>query len=376
MKLFFDESGQTGCVIPNRNGEFYRRNQRFFVLAGIACKNDEDYYDVSRKYEEFLKKYEISGGEFKGTELLKPENMMMLDDFIENLLDDEHVFICCYDKVFYLASMISTYFLGRKTMVDDPILYFTHTSALARENQKIFFEFCKALDDGSSRARRCFVEYIMDYPYEKLDQESNMYLMAAAAMLKIYGEDDEMPEFPLPKGKGAYLNDNITHLINLNALGEMLLSLEVLHKVSKEEMDICHDHIIEFEEEFNDTLRDYRLRFEDSKKELLLQYADNVASVFRRIYTETTEVFGANKQWEKDKQYYPRKLAAIMKKVTEKNIKFVTAISDWALPIAVAIQFDEKTPASAYNNKAFMSLLMMIRNGILDNITSVNYDVE
>ena len=374
MKLFFDESGQTGCVIPNKNGELYRKNQRFFVLAGIACRNDEDALCIHQKYESFLDRYDITDRELKGIDILKPDNKTILDDFIDNLLDDEHIFICCYDKLFYLASIISTYILDRKTMLNDPLLYFMQTSALTRENQRIFYEFCKAQDEGTSYARRNFVRYMLNYPYEKLGRENNMYVLASAVMLKVFEEDDEMPEFPLPRGKGAYLNDKITHLINLNALGELLLALEALHNIPKREMDICHDHIIEFEDEFYDTLSDYNLRFEDSKKELLLQYADNVASVFRRIYTETTEVFGSNKQWEKDKQYYPQKLAAFMNKVTEKNIKFVTAISDWVLPIAVAIQFDEKTPKSAYNNKAFMSLFMKVRERILDNITSVNYD--
>ena len=344
------------------------------MLAGIACRNDEDALCIHQKYESFLDRYDITDRELKGIDILKPDNKTILDDFIDNLLDDEHIFICCYDKLFYLASIISTYILDRKTMLNDPLLYFMQTSALTRENQRIFYEFCKAQDEGTSYAKRNFVRYMLNYPYEKLGRENNMYVLASAVMLKVFEEDDEMPEFPLPRGKGAYLNDKITHLINLNTLGELLLALEALHNIPKREMDICHDHIIEFEDEFYDTLSDYNLRFEDSKKELLLQYADNVASVFRRIYTETTEVFGSNKQWEKDKQYYPQKLAAFMNKVTEKNIKFVTAISDWVLPIAVAIQFDEKTPKSAYNNKAFMSLFMKVRERILDNITSVNYD--
>lgn len=376
MKLYFDESGQTGCVVPNRNGELYRKNQRFFVLAGIVCQNDEDVIDLTNKYRTFLQKYDVADKELKGTNILRPENRKMLADFIENMLDDRHIYICCYDKIFYLASMISTYLLDRKTMIEQPLLYFTQQSALTRENQRIFIKFCAALEEGTSRARREFVKYMVNYPYEKFDIENNMYVAAALAMLMVYKEDEEMPDFPLPKRKGVYLNDNITHLINLNALGETLLSLRMVYHVSKNRMEVYHDHIIEFEAEFHDTLKEVPLKFVDSKDEILIQYADNVASVFRRIYSETVDIFGAGKQWENDKQYFPKMLSNVMKKVTERNIKFVTAISDWVLPIAVAVQFDDKTPQSAYNNKDFMTLFMMIREKVLENIAVMDYDVE
>ena len=74
MKLYFDESGQTGCVLPNRNGELYRKNQRFFVLAGIVCQNDENVIDLTNRYRAFLKKYGVADRELKGTDILKPEN--------------------------------------------------------------------------------------------------------------------------------------------------------------------------------------------------------------------------------------------------------------------------------------------------------------
>ena len=319
MKVFFDESGQTGCVVPNKNGELYRKNQRFFVLAGILCHDEDDEVKLTNKYVHFLERYNYTGKELKGTEILKPENSEILEYFIKNMLDDKHIFICCYDKIFYLASMISNYLLGREIMLEDPILYFTQQSALTRENLRIFLEFCKALEMGTSQARRDFVKYLVEYPYDKFDKETNAYLMSASEMLKVYGEEEEMPEFPLPKRKGVYLNDNVTHLINLNALGETLLSLKILYGISENELELCHDHIIEFEDEFFDTLKDVNLRFSDSKEEILLQYADNVASVFRRIYTETTEIFGSGKQWDTKNRYFPKKLSEIMNIITEKN---------------------------------------------------------
>ena len=38
VKIYFDESGNSGCVIPNKKDEFYSDGQRFFVLCGIIVK--------------------------------------------------------------------------------------------------------------------------------------------------------------------------------------------------------------------------------------------------------------------------------------------------------------------------------------------------
>lgn len=376
MNIFFDESGQTGCVLPNKKGALYGRNQRFFVLAGIVCKDDRDELILRSKYKSFLNKYGVEAREFKGTELMKPENRLMLEDFMQSMLDDEHIFICCYDKIFYLASMISMYFLGREMMQNFPVIYFTQQSALTRENQIIFKEFCKAVNAGTAQARYDFVKYITNYSYEKIDESNNLYLMAATKMLKDYKNIEDIPEFPLPKGKGAYLNDNITNLINLNALGEAVLALKVKNNCLYGDMKICHDHIEEFETEFIDTMRNIKLEFKDSKDELLLQYADNVASIFRRIFSETIEVFEKHEQWDNEKQYYPRLFSKVMNSITENNIKFVTTISDWVLSIAVKIQFNEKSPTTSYNDMDFMRLFYSIREKILDNISLLDYTIN
>ncbi len=376
MKIFFDESGQTGCVLPNKNGELYRKNQRFFVLAGIICKDEKEKQELLLKYRCFLEKYNITDKEFKGTDLLKEENEYILVDFIKNMIDEQHMYLCCYDKIFYLASMISMYFFDRSLMYNNPIIYFTQQSALTREDMSIFKEFCKALDEGTSESRRQFIKYMVDYKYKMFDDETNMYKMYAKIMLDLYEGTEEVPEFPLPKGKGAYLNDNITNLINLNALGEFVLAMKYKYNLEYDDIDICHDHIFEFEDEFRDTLRCGSLVFADSKDELLLQYADNVASVFRRLYTETTELFSNPNPWKSDKLYYAKKLSLLMRNIRENNIKFVTAISDWVLPIAVMFQFDENTPKEKYNNKDFMILFCDIKDQVLMNIMSMDYDVE
>lgn len=64
------------------------------------------------------------------------------------------------------------------------------------------------------------------------------------------------------------------------------------------------------------------------------------------------------------------------KNLIKKKKKKERTISDWVLPIAVAVQFDKKTPKAAYNNTDFMKLFLLIKDRVLENIVSMDYDVD
>ena len=71
MKIYFDESGNTGCVMPNRNDDLFT-DQRHFVLCGIIAHDNEDEELLTERYEKFKQKFQITG-ELKGSDLLKRE---------------------------------------------------------------------------------------------------------------------------------------------------------------------------------------------------------------------------------------------------------------------------------------------------------------
>lgn len=131
MKLFFDESGQTGCIIPNKKGLLFDNKQRYFVLGGILCKNTDDEAMMRQHYFSFLRKHGIKG-ELKGSDMMTRENNAILNDFIDTMLDNEHFYICCYDKIFYLATLINSYFFPRQLMFDDPLAKSASCSAFSR----------------------------------------------------------------------------------------------------------------------------------------------------------------------------------------------------------------------------------------------------
>ena len=55
MKLFFDESGYSGCIMPNKNGQLFNDGQRHFVLGSVFVADKEDEIEMDmyiRMYDE------------------------------------------------------------------------------------------------------------------------------------------------------------------------------------------------------------------------------------------------------------------------------------------------------------------------------------
>lgn len=368
MKVYFDESGQTGCILPNRKGDFYNEKQRFFVLGGIICKNEADEILLCKKYKTFLNKYGITG-ELKGSDIMKRENNVVLMDFINTMIDTDHIYVCCYDKLFYLATLINTYFYPRNTMAENPIFYFTQASALAHENPEIFRKYCACNEIGTEEASIDFCRYVVEFPFQKIDSELNGYL----AMAKLAVENGEAFDFPLPLG--CYVNPSYTNIINMTAVGESVVALKLIYNITNSEIHIIHDRILEFENEFFDIMKPFQIdiQFKDSKNELLLQYADNVASIFRKCCTETVNIFENRKQWDSSSSWFPTVYSKLLQKMQYNNVKWVVSISDQILPLCVRDMFADNYPKELRNNSCFYKRFASYKQLILKNIASLNY---
>lgn len=371
MKLFFDESGQTGCIIPNRKGLLFDNKQRYFVLGGILCKNTDDEAMMRQYYLSFLRKHGIKG-ELKGSDMMTRENNAVLNDFIDTMLDNEHFYICCYDKIFYLATLINSYFFPRQLMFDDPLFYFTQASALTHEDVAIFLKFCECNAIGTDESSRDFCRYVANFDFQKIDRRINGYLAMANAVL----QKGTALNFPLPFG--CYTNPSYTNIINLTALGETILAVKEKLGIQSEDISIVHDHIKEFEKEFLDTFQitNIQLDFCDSTDDLLLQYADNVASIFRKCCAETIRLFMNGQQWDPAQNWFPTFYAKLLRKISYTNVKWDMAISDQVLPLCVKDMFGEEYPVTMRNDQQFFTLFSGYKEMILQNIASLDYDVH
>lgn len=372
MKIFFDESGNSGCVVPNKKDDFFSDNQRFFVLCGVVVKDDADEEELTNKYNEFKKKFAIFG-ELKGSDLLTREKNLELNYFLSNMLDDEHFYICIYDKIFYLASIVSAYMFTIETRNSDPLLYYTQTSALALEDISFFKKFCEAVAINTDNSKKEFLEYILNFDFRHIDSRCNGYQYLAKLMLK----DRDYGEFPLPYG--CYLDENFTNLINLTALGETLLAIKINNEKLFIKPLVVHDKIHEFEAEFLDTFKlvdNVELTFEDSKDNVLIQYADNIASIFRKSFTKTVEIFRTNKQWKEDNAYFPAMVSKVMSKIPMTKFKYDTQICDWVLSLCVRDMFQDNFPKDKRNNAEFYQRFMHYKYKVYTNIIKANYNLN
>ena len=58
MKIYFDESGQTGCVLTNKEILNFK-NQPIFAVGSVLIKDEKDAQTLSEKYKKFKEGYAL-----------------------------------------------------------------------------------------------------------------------------------------------------------------------------------------------------------------------------------------------------------------------------------------------------------------------------
>lgn len=368
--MYFDESGNNGNVVPNKSGYLYRRHQPQFVLGCAIIKNSAEQDLIARKYACFKERWKITE-EYKSVELLDEKKLEMLDDFIENILQSEHFHVCCYDKKFYLASLLSLYLLGNDMQINNPLAYFKYTSALAKEDDMLFKKYCEIVENPTNQGIEDFLNFILEFPFKKIDEEINPYKIAARFMIDNQNESGFCKPY---LSKGEYEKAGNVNVINMNALGESILSICYNESITVDDVKVYHDRIEQYEDELI-TLYDNRIAvdFLDSKSNDFIQIADNLAGIFRRAFSETVEIYGKNEQWECGKERYPKLLSKMIEKLTIKNIKFVVPISDWALALTVHKMYSDNYPVQNRNADCFWAEFMRFRHIVETNIPQLDY---
>lgn len=371
MKLFFDESGFSGCVMPNKNGMLYNDGQRHFVLGGVFINDAEDELNLVQKYRFFKERFGFIG-EVKGSDLMKKENNQALDYFITHLLDDTHFYLCNYDKLFYLSTLVSIYILGRIFQEKEPLLFYRYASALAGENEELFIHYCHAVELNTEDSKRDFLKYVCSFPFRKMDcNQKNPFILSATEMLQKCFYD----EFPLVYE--AYSCKNTANFLNMTALGEILLSLKNQHKMNISEIELYHDHLIGYENEYKQSFSDYNInvRFVDSKEYELVQLADNLSSIYRKCFEKSFDAFQSNTQWDKN-IWFSENYSRIINRIDMTHIKMVTPISDWALAYTVRDVFGTGKGAFLKNRRVFRDLFFYYKECICHESAKIDVTVS
>ena len=185
-----------------------------------------------------------------------------------------------------------------------------------------------------------------------MDNKENAIVIMAEKILEEKFEENCYDDF---MSFGWYDNPQITNLINLNGLSELIFSIKRDCEKRNEDIIYIHDHIEEFEETFKKELLecDIEMTFADSEQEELLQVVDNFVSIVRHSYDKMIGHYKDKNEWEKSSSWEMMLSAKLIKRVTTKNIKFTVPMCDWAAALCTVIMFDMSYPVNMRNNRKF-----------------------
>ena len=244
-------------------------------------------------------------------------------------------------------------------------------SGLAGEKEELFLHYCSAVCENTDNSKIEFLEYLISFPYEKLDRNDyNLYIAFAKFML----ENKDYGEFPLTYE--AYSCKNTVNFVNMTALGELLLSLKHLHGVDMSKTEIYHDNLIGYEEEYNQSFEDNKIHinFVDSKENELVQLADNISSIYRKCFEKSFEAFRCNKQWT-DNIWFTENYSRIINAIGMEHIKMDTQISDYVLPFVIRDIFGNEYGQFEQNKEKFWGLFYFYKERIMEDIDAIKVDL-
>lgn len=373
MKVFLDEAGSTGCVINNKEIMNFG-TQRHFSLCGVIARDENDEKKLRKKYDDFKNKFKITN-EFKGNSLLTRENNEQLDYFINKIINGKHFSLCLYDKKFYLSCLMLIAILGEDFQKDFSVDFYELASCLSNENNILFVEYSKMISRPTDEALRSFLKFIVSFDYRFMPKSENPLIMMAENILADHNEEMFINNFLSP---GSYDNPNYTNVINLNALSELIFTIKRDNNLSNEQYILIHDAIDGFSETFISELAAFNISvsFSDSKDDVLIQMADNVASIIYKIMNDMVLIFEARTEWNPKNEWKLTIASRLFNKIDLNNIKFTIPIQNWAVAICVRHMFDEKYPKNMRSNLYFNQYYQEAIYNIKKSIAATDFNIN
>lgn len=319
MKLFFDESGQSGCIL-RREDLLNFKTQPTFAVGALAISSASEEEVLRAKYKRFKEKYHITD-EIKGNELLTRERNRELNYFKKHILNDKQFFVILYDKKFYLATLLLYGLIGRAYQEQMIVHFYQQATFLALQDDAFFVKYLQYIESPSPETFKMYLDYLITYEYKPFDVEENAVISMARKIQENHAEDKFYDDF---LSFGWYDNPKFTNVINLNALSELIYVIKAELKFDNATTEYIHDHIIEFESTFKTELQDYGIdiQFADSKTEELLQITDNAVSILRHAYDRMIRYCRAEQQYEEASTWDMKLMASLMDIISVPHINF------------------------------------------------------
>lgn len=373
MKIYFDESGQSGCVLQ-KNDLLTFQKQPTFAIGAVVVKDDQDADRLVAKYNEFLQRFGIVG-EIKGSDLLTRARNDELGYFMRNILDRYHFYVILYDKRFYISTLLLLSLLGFEYQHAMPEHFYHQASMLSLQKDDFFIAYLKYIQEPGVEEFRKYLNYLIDYRYTQWEGQENAVVTIAKRILSEKIEDRCVDDFMT---FGWYDNPKIANLVNLNALSELIYFIKSQCDIVNENVLYVHDHILEFEDTMHRELVNHgiNMTFADSKQEQLLQIADNVVSIVRHSYDKAIARFRVREEWKAESEWEMNLLARSIRKLSPKHISFTVPLGDWAAALCTDIMFNPRYPKKNRNNFCFNHYYRENLKVIYSSISSANLPME
>lgn len=373
MKIYFDESGQTGCVLL-KNNMLNFNNQPIFAIGAVIVKDDNDEKFLLDKYKKFKEKFGIYG-EIKGNELTTRDKNEELNYFLKNILDSEHFVVNFYDKKFYLATLLELALIGREFQQTYTIQFYDVASQLSFEDDAFFVEYCKYIEKPSPERFHEYLVYLKNYDYKYVTAEYNGIKLTAQAILDGKNEKLFYNDFLT---FGWYENDKIANLINLNALSELISFVKMDTKVQNSEIVYIHDKIDGFESTMKSELLQFgiNISFPHEDEPELLQLADNIASIYCHAYVKMKTLFSQKKEWEESSEWDMSFVSQLLSIIKHRNIKFTVPIPDWAAALCIEEMYRPSYPKIMRKNIFFNPRYQQKQQEIIRHISTFQSELS
>lgn len=372
MKIYFDESGQSGCVLQ-REDLLNFREQPTFAIGALVVKNEKNAKKILQKYHEFKQKFNITE-EIKGTDMLTKKYNDELNYFLNNIVDSSHYYVLIYDKKFYISTLLLISLLGFEYKQEMPIHFYQQASFLAKQKDDFFLQYLKYIEEPTIDKFNMYLKFLVNYDYVFYDLNENAVVEIS---LKILEDNIESKIYNDFMTFGWYKNPEVTNLINLNALAEIIYFIKNQLEIPNSKIHYIHDNLKEFEKVFDDELKKYNINilFKDSKKEEMLQIIDNIVSIFRHSYDKMIYHLNQKEEFKERSEWDMKLVSKIQRKLTNSHINYTIPLSDWAATLCIQKMYSSKFSKKYRNkfvfNSHYIYNLKLVYQSILESMDTI-----
>ena len=187
MKIYFDESGQTGCVLQ-KDDLLNFQQQPTFAIGAVVANSKKAEQKLIDKYIAFKQKYNIRG-EIKGKDLLTRARNEELEYILKNIFDRYHFFVLLYDKRFYISTLLLISLLGVEYQHLMPEHFYMQATFLSQQEDNFFVEYLKFVQTPSVENLSTYLKFLIDYNYKNNDLPQNAIVEMAERIIKEKSED-------------------------------------------------------------------------------------------------------------------------------------------------------------------------------------------